>query len=108
MPLNTTVQHKVIDLNKSRDDIVVNVLPYTVATIQGTLMTGTWATAELTIARSNDGEDFVNLETTTMLTGEGMTGRIDVSGFAFLRASVTTLEGSAATAQITIVAKGDG
>ena len=35
-----------------------------------------------------------------------MTDRIDVSGFGYLRARVTTAAGSAATGQVTIVGKG--
>jgi len=77
------------------------------ATVQGTLTFGTWGTAVLTLKRSNDRITFVALSSPTTMTAAGMTAAIDVSGFAWLAVEATTLEGSAAYAELNVSAKSD-
>lgn len=77
-------------------------------TVQAVPAGNAWGTAVLTVKRSNDGANFVALESaTTISAGGGMTAAFSVSGFAYLRVDVTTAEGSAADefAQITVCMK---
>lgn len=77
-------------------------------TVQAAATGYSWGTAVLTVKRSNDGTNFVALESaTTIGAGGGMTAAFSVSGFAYLRVDVTTAEGSSTDelAQITVCLK---
>lgn len=66
----------------------------------------TWSTAILTLERSIDGRFWSALETAeTMGTGSATSSTIDCTGFAYLRARLSTLEGSQKFAAITAFGK---
>ena len=90
-----------LDLNLP-DTYTASVAAWTNCTFQVVPITGSWATAVVTFERSNDNTAWYDLESATTLSGEGMTADIDCAGFAFIRARVSTQEGSACTAALTM------
>ena len=56
-----------------------------------------WTNAVVTLERSNNGIDFVALETSETMTADGITRTIDLTGTAFLAAEITTANGAALT-----------
>jgi hypothetical protein len=98
-----------IDGNLLNDFRAFPVGPYVTGTIQAVAVVGAWATAVLTIERSNDGATWVatSPSATTIGASTTMTGTIDVSGINFLRARVSTGEGAALTIKLVACFKGD-
>ena len=58
---------------------------------------GTWSTAVVTLERSNNGRTWAALSPAATITGAGWTA-VDTTGIAYLKASVTTAEGSSSNA----------
>lgn len=106
MPIQVAQASAILDLNHALEEVVASVQQHAVATVQATLLTGSWGSTVITVQRSNDAVGFEDLEEPITIEAEGMNARIDVSGFGYLRARVTTAAGSAATGQVTIVGKG--
>lgn len=93
------------DLNDTNNEIRFDVRNYSVAVIQA-LKETTWATAVLTIERSIDGYNYVALETpATIPAGGGITGTIDTGAISWLRARLSTKEGSQVFANIRALGK---
>lgn len=98
-----------IDANSLGDFRMIPVLNYAVGTIQAVLASGTWATAVLTVQRSNNATDWVNIVPSSVtITAAGMTALIDTTGYAWLRVVVTTAEGAASKIQLIGCFKGEG
>jgi hypothetical protein len=106
MPIQVAQASAILDLNHALEEVVASVQQHAVATVQATLLTGSWGSTVITVQRSNDAVGYEDLEDPITIDAAGLTARIDVSGFGYLRARVTTAAGSAATAQVTIVGKG--
>jgi len=106
MPIQANVSTDSLDLEQDSEQLVASVMQFAVATVQVTVLTGAWNSAELGVQRSNDGIAFEDLEEPVTITAEGMTSRIDVSGFSYLRVRVTSEATGAGTGQVTIVGKG--
>lgn len=101
-------ERKIIDLNVTQSSVYFDLADYAVFTVHGFHLSGTWGTAILTVTRSNDGLAWYAMESATTLgPGAAMTAAIDSLGFTRLRVQVSTVEGAAGTAEITLVAKGD-
>jgi hypothetical protein len=106
MPIQVAQASAILDLNHALEEVVASVQQHAVATVQATLLAGSWGSTVITVQRSNDAVGYEDLEDPVTIDAEGMTDRIDVSGFNYLRARVTIAAGSAATGQVTIVGKG--
>jgi hypothetical protein len=98
-----------IDANVAGDWRAFPVGPYVTGTIQAVAVVGAWATAVLTVERSNDGTTWVATapSATTIGASTTMTNTIDVSGINFLRARVSTVESAALTIKLVACFKGD-
>lgn len=84
------------DINLTGNATMYPVMAYTRCTVQAVLSSGTWATAVIVVQVSNDGVNYSAMPEPVMLpTGGGITGIIDVSGYAYVRIYVDTTEGAA-------------
>jgi hypothetical protein len=93
-------------LNQTGAELVYDVSTYATAAVQA-VATGGWTTAVLTIYRSLDGVYVFPLsDPQTIGPSDGITDTIDVAGCNYLIVRATTLEGSAAFAKVTAIAKG--
>lgn len=103
-PLNT-VPMQGFNLNQTEQEWVFDVRDTNTVTVQAALTgTGTWGTAVLTIGRSNNGKQYQPLVVPQQIgPGGGMTEAIDCASFAFLHVKLTTEEGSAAFADLTVM-----
>lgn len=107
-PTFDTLHKARFDLNDTNNEIRWDVRAYAVAVIHA-LKESTWSTAVLTIERSIDGYNYVALETaTTIPAGGGMTATIDTSAISFLRARLSTAEGSQKYANMRAMGKASG
>lgn len=106
-PSNETAHRVRFDLNETNNEVRFFVGPYSVATISAVKET-TWATAVLTLERSIDGSNWFALETAqTLGPGSALSATIDTSAIAWLRARLSTKEGSTVYAQIRAMGKYD-
>ena len=109
MPTVTTRQRQLLSLNTTQAAVYFDVEPYSTFTIESVIISGTWATANVTVTRSAGGSVWAAMETALTLTiGGGTTVATDCIGISRLRVQVTTVEGGAGVAEITLLAKGDG
>ncbi len=92
-----------LDLNASSNSTVFNVADFALVTVQAVLASGTFGTAVLQAQCSANGTDFVDISGATT-TGPGVIPEVSV-GTEFFRVRVSTLEGSAGTADLTFNAK---
>lgn len=102
------VYPRTIDLNDQGEagryvvDMTADSFVY--CSMQGVSETGTWSTANVELEVSNDGRVwFQHPGGEVKLTGEGITSKVDIRAFAYVRAYVETLQGAGATASITLV-----
>ena len=104
-PLDAAVNASSFDLNVSGAFVCWDVRNIVVAVIQAVAVT-TWGTAILTLERSIDGQVWFALETAqTLGTGSDLSNTIDCAAIAFIRARVSTPEGSQKFAVITAFGK---
>lgn len=106
MATRSAVTTQTLDLNQTQAAVEFDMRNVLAFTVQGSLGSGTWGTAVVTLTRTNDGVNWYALESSTTLTGPSMTAQQDAC-FSRLRAQVTTVEGAAATARITLHTLGD-
>lgn len=95
------------DLNATSNRWSIPVRGYATATVHGVVREGTWATAVLTLKRSNDGLNSVALQDadsdiTTLGPGNDQTKRFATLGFDFLHIELTTVEGGTGSADLTV------
>jgi len=83
-----------LNLNSANDLFKVNVELDNYVTFQNTLVSGAWATAELTIMVSNDGVNFI-ATSQDIITAVGITSPVNVSQYKWAALKVTTGEGAA-------------
>lgn len=88
-----TIIHPGLNLAVSGAKWVVPVEGWQTATFQAKKSTGAWGGAVITIYRSNDGVNGYAVDEDVTATGDGHSDEIDVNGFAFLIAQVTTTGG---------------
>lgn len=88
------------DLNKSGEAVDFDVRHGEWASVQIVVTTGSWGSAVVTVYRSIDGHNFVELETPVSFGTAGISDKIDVSGIVQLRIRCDTAAGSSATAKI--------
>ena len=92
-----------VNLNQTNLELIYDVRTWANVSVQ---LVTTGGTIVLTIERSNDGSTPNALESATTLgPGNKMTVKIDCSGFGYLHVRATTLEGSAMTGNIIVLAK---
>ncbi len=104
-PVDSVVNAANFDLNVTGAFVYWNVQSVVVLVVQAVAVT-TWATAILTLERSCDGVNWFALETAqTLGTGSDLSNTIDCAAIAFVRAKVTTPEGSQKFAVITAFGK---
>jgi hypothetical protein len=79
-----------------------DVRTFSYATCEITIATGagTWGSAVVTLRRSNDNVNFADLETPITFTAAAMKAQIDVRGFAFIAAVVTTYQAASCTVNV--------
>jgi hypothetical protein len=95
------------NLNLVDNWAVYDVGRYVTASVQA-LATTAWATAVITVYRSNTphpADVFALEDAETLGPGSDITATLDVSGFRYLVLKLTTAEGSAASARIIVCAK---
>lgn len=94
------------DLNITENELVYDMGPYSTYSVQVTPNTA-WATAVITLSRSNDGKTPYTLEEgiTVLGPGAGMTSTLDCIGFARLMLRLTTNEGGAASCKVSVCGK---
>lgn len=111
-PVDQTVDASRFDLNATGTALAQgstfvywDVRGLSTVAIQATKET-TWATAVFTLERSMDGRYWWALETPeTIPAGGGMSSTIDVTAMAYIRARLSTLEGSQKFAVLTAFGK---
>lgn len=93
-----------INLNQLGDSFVhdLRATDEVSASAQVTLEQGTWDTAVVELQVSNDGQSYYSLPSVAQLTESGVTPKADVTGYQWLRAVVTTAEGSEGVAHVTL------
>lgn len=91
-----------VDLNLLGSHVKTRLGDANRATIQAARLIGTWATAVLTVQRSNDGVTWAALESGVTFAAAGISVEIDADGYEWLRAIVTTAEGSGSDALATV------
>ena len=101
MATRSETQRQVLNLNETQAAVYFPMSDRVAFTVQGTLGSGSWGTAVVTLSRSNDGQNWYPLESATTLTAPSMTDQQDAC-FTTLRAQTTTVEGAAATANIIV------
>jgi hypothetical protein len=70
--------------------------------VQARKESGSWGTAVVSVQVSNTGRDWFGVPAGAVtLTAEGITDKIDVRAFGYVRAKVTTEEGGAGVASVT-------
>lgn len=95
------------ELNTANFVWVIPVQKYAAVTVHAEPV-GTWATAIITIRRSNDGVNGYALESATTLgPGAAMSPAIDTGAFNYLLCVLTTKENSSQFANLTAVCKYD-
>ena len=77
-----------------------DVRQFAYASVEISLIAGSWAGAIITIKRSNDDKTFGGLETAQTFSAAAQGNQIDVRGVAFLVAEVTTHQGGSATVEV--------
>jgi hypothetical protein len=87
--------------------VVFDVLGRVVTSVQVMLLEGSLGSVAINVYRSDNGVKFYALESTVTQSTEGITAALSATGFAFLAVEVTTVSGSAAYAEVTVVTKGD-
>lgn len=96
-----TAYYQRFDLNDTNNQWVVKLGDAENVTVTAEKQS-TWATAVLTLYRSLDGFNAYALESGVTLTGPASTAKIDCTGFDYLIIRLTTNEGSAVYANITV------
>ena len=105
--ISDSVYYQAFDLNYTNNVWAVDVAKYSTATVQAEAVT-TWTTAIITVQRSDDGINGYGLETAltigpaSTVVPPGMSTVIDVTGFKFLLLKLTTINGSAVYANLTV------
>lgn len=103
--LDNTVNASQFDLNVTGAFVAWDVRNVVVAVVQAVKVT-TWATAILTLERSADGQNWFALETAqTLGTGSDLSDTIDCAAIAYIRARISTPEGSQKFAVLTAFGK---
>ena len=106
MPTAGTIQTQYLPLNQL-GRVVFDVRDRVVGSVQLMLLEGALGSVAISVYRSDNGIKFYNLESTTPQSTEGMSIGINATGFAYFAVEVTTLSGSAAYAEVTVLTKGD-
>jgi hypothetical protein len=101
-----SIASKQLNLNQI-GRVVFDVLGKVVTSVQVMLLEGALGSVAITVYRSDNGIKFYALESATTQSTEGLTAALSATGFAFLAVEVTTVSGSAAYADVTVVTKGD-
>lgn len=96
---------KVFDLNKTGDPFVIPVSGRNSATAQLSVDSGSIGSAVLTLYKSNRTDAPSTALTSIGTASAGVSSELDVSGYAFIVAQVTTAAGSAAFGTLTIHAE---
>lgn len=95
---------KNFSLNTSGNELRYDVREYSSVTVQAVKIGTVWSTAVLTVYRDNDGATIAPLESAVTLgPGNAMSATIDTSSIAYLVVRLTTVEGAAIAAAITVV-----
>lgn len=93
------------NLNETEQEWVYDVRKYSTCSVQ-VIAQETWATAVLTLGRSNSGKNYRTLETPeTLGPGSDMSSTIDCTGFGYLHVKCTTVEGSDKYADVFVLGK---
>lgn len=92
------------DVDASSNSASINVADFKLVTVQAVLASGTFATAVLQAQCSANDTDWVDIPVGGTVTGPGMIAEVSV-GTEFFRVRVSTLEGSAGTANLWFNAK---
>lgn len=91
------------NLNLLGEAFAVPVQGFEACSVQAVLYSGTWATAVVSVQVSNDGVDYAAMPSPVNLpTGGGITSVFNVWGYAYVRVVVTTVEGAAGIARVSV------
>ena len=101
MAIVGATETQVLDLNVDGAAVYFLTRGVVAFTAQGELVSGTWATAVVTLERSNDKRNWYGLESAVSWTGEDMTDQTDAC-FEWFRARVSTVEGGAGVIEVTV------
>lgn len=103
-PAGTQAIDRSVSLEATGAVLCYDVRSWSTVSVQG-VFSATASTAVLTVKRSNDGANFVALESATTITPAApMTTTIDCTGFGWLSVSVTTAD-TGDTVSIHVLAK---
>lgn len=104
-PLDPNTRDKTFELNATNNLVRYDVRRWSVVSVEAQAQIG-WSTAVLTVYRSNDGYNVFALESAVTLgPGSAQSATIDTSAFNYLIVKLTTVEGGAKYADITVTGK---
>ncbi len=103
-PVFESYQTLAINVNASTNSDIFDVAGFKQLTYQVVADTGTFSTAVFTAQCSVDGVNFVDIPSSSTTGGPGIKGELSV-GSEYFRVRVSTLEGSAGTADLFVNAK---
>ncbi len=92
--IQTRIEKAEIESASTSNSFVFDTESDIVASVQAVARTS-WGTTVVTVKRSNDKDNLVNLEETVTLSADGISRIIDVTGFKWLGVAVSTVDVSA-------------